>query len=279
MKDLKKSFIFIVFFYLLITNFVFGQQDIGKTKLGVVKLIIHQGDAVETGAGIIISHYQNVMFILTAYHVIDKADSIFVEFYKPPTLRLPAKRFKKVDREKDLGVIYIQNLRIRSGLEPLLIGDISNLKELDEVIALGHPANFEWDLSRGNFSAMDPSSHLIRFFGTTIDFGNSGGPLLNKNYELIGIVTKKQGQHGFALEINHVIDILKEWRIPTGNLRQGDREISSGGINWWWLGAGGATVAGVVARIFIVSGGGNGGNGNGNGNGFLPKPPDFPPDN
>jgi S1-C subfamily serine protease len=230
-------------------NSIFAIQDKDMAKKGVVKLNVYQEDAIETGAGIVLSIRQNVLFILTAYHVIDEADSIIVQFYDSPALQMKAQAYERIDRDKDLAVLYVRNYQDPAAAIPLYLGDISKIKELDEVVALGHPGNFEWEPSAGNFRTLDPSNHLIRFEGITIDFGNSGGPLLNKDFELIGMVTKKLAQYGYALEINHAIEILRNWTVPV-DLQP--RPLDEGGRKkWWWIG-GGVTVVGGTVLYFLT---------------------------
>lgn len=262
MKSLKNATIIATVLILCFVqkHSVLAYQEQEEVKKGVVKLTVHQGEAKEVGAGIVLSKISEVLFILTAYHVIDKADSIFVEFYQSPALRMKAQVFQKVDKGKDLAVLYVRNFKDTTTVSHLFLGNITRLKELDELSAIGHPANFEWEITAGNYQDLDPSTHLIRFEGK-IDSGNSGGPLLNKNFELIGMVLTEQAQYGFALEINHAIEIVRNWKLPV------DFQPPPKGKKWWWIG-GGAVATGITA-YFVFR------NGDDQKNGFslLPDPP------
>ena len=74
---------------------------------------------------------------------------------------------------------------------PIPVGDISKLREGDEVIALGHPLGFSFTVTRGIISARSREFDGKVFLQTdaAINPGNSGGPLLDQNGCVIGINT------------------------------------------------------------------------------------------
>lgn len=269
MKGLKKATIVVTIltFCIVQVHSVLAFQEQEEVKKGVVKLTVHQDEVTEVGAGIVLSKLSEVLFILTAYHVIDKADSIFVEFPEAPALRMKAQVFQKVDKDKDLAVLYIPNFKDTTTVFHIFLGDTTRLKELDEVSAIGHPGDFEWEISAGKYQKLDPSTQLIRFEGK-INSGNSGGPLLNKNFKLIGMVTKKQAQYSYAVEISHAIEIVRNWKIPVDLIVRPPKR--GGGKKWWLIGGGvvGGTVLYIVTRPEKVTNGPN----------LLPKP-ENPPNN
>ncbi|MFC1929539.1 trypsin-like peptidase domain-containing protein [Chloroflexota bacterium] len=96
----------------------------------------------------------------------------------------------------DVAVLSLDNAL---GVEPLRLGDSSQVLPGDPVVAIGNPFNLPQSLTSGIVSqlnrnveiAQDSTTHsvpnLIQF-DATVNFGNSGGPLLNSNGEVVGLV-------------------------------------------------------------------------------------------
>src|SRR5205085_8099468 len=105
------------------------------------------------------------------------------------------------------------------------LGDSDRLRVGEEVLALGNPLGLDQSLTRGIVSATNrilPATFfslqepLIQV-DTPINHGNSGGPLLNRCGEVVGITTAiiSDSQNiGFAIPINLaktvVPDLLKQ---------------------------------------------------------------------
>jgi len=239
--------------------FILGQSpdvwaaEIENVKKGVVKITVEKpGDVIETGAGIVLAARREAFFILTAYHVIDEAQSIWVTFYEYPAEKFAAKLFEKYDQANDIAVIYIRNSGVPKGIPKLQLGDVSKINELDKVFAIGHPAANEWEFSSAEVRSSELSQ--FRFSGDAVDPGNSGGALLNKEFQLIGLITKERPGNGIALKIDDALEILKNWQIPF------DFELKRSGRKWgWWVA--GLGLAGGAAAILALGGGDGDGKG------------------
>ena len=146
------------------------------------------GGTVETGlgSGVVINARGAV---LTAFHVVDGAAQIQVEF--ADGTRSPA-RVTTGRPEQDVAVLAVDQLpevvvpAVMAGPPP--IGDA--------VFAVGNPLGLRDSLSAGVVSATDrridtprgPLQGLIQF-DAAVNPGNSGGPLLNRAGQVVGIVT------------------------------------------------------------------------------------------
>ena len=128
------------------------------------------------------------------------------------------------DREKDLAILRPASARIKS---PLPLCYASYPKPGEEVFALGNPRGLANTVTRGIVSSVRRAEGEFRSVvpeGTTliqtdaaVNPGNSGGPLLNANGEVVGIVTfKRSAGEGlnFALSIIDALDAIKAKR-PT----------------------------------------------------------------
>ncbi|MDO5026567.1 MAG: trypsin-like peptidase domain-containing protein [Tissierellia bacterium] len=167
---------------------------------------IIQGEAI--GSGVIVSQDG---YILTNAHVVadaDKEDGANVLFYDNSKANA---RILFVDQTLDLAVIKVD----RTDLTPIEMGDSELVQVGDKAIAIGNPVglNLQSTLTSGYISGinrsiqMQDSSVLDGLFQTdaAINSGNSGGALLNKNGQLIGINTAKVQSTdgiGFAIPIN-----------------------------------------------------------------------------
>ena len=162
---------------------------------------------VSWGSGFIISPDG---YIITNNHVIDKAKKIVV------TLKDGRKFNAKVvgaDPEIDIALLKINAKKLKY----VPLGDSDKVKVGEWVIAIGNPLMYDHTVTAGIISAKGRrlSSGLESFLQTdaAINFGNSGGPLVNMAGEVIGVNTaiSAQGQNiGFAVPINMVKEILPD---------------------------------------------------------------------
>ena len=147
-------------------------------------------DNSEIGSGVVVSGNADV---LTALHVIEDAATIELGFADGS--RTPA-FVTNVDLERDIAVL---RPLIPPGLVvPATVGSSSALRIGDEVFTVGNPLGLVGSLSAGVVSGLDrefqPSDRDIRLegviqFDAAVNLGNSGGPLLNKRGQVVGIVT------------------------------------------------------------------------------------------
>jgi len=131
--------------------------------------------------------------ILTNLHVIDGATSIKVTFFDG--LESVA-TIKSVQPTDDLAVLQAQ--KIPDDLVAATMRSTADLQSGDEVIAVGFPFGIGPSVSSGVVSGLkrsfrspdgkQPMSNLIQF-DAAANPGNSGGPLVNTEGEVLGIVT------------------------------------------------------------------------------------------
>ncbi|HTJ99217.1 MAG TPA: trypsin-like peptidase domain-containing protein [Bordetella sp.] len=147
-------------------------------------------EAVNIGSGVVITD-QGV--ILTNYHVIAGARRLKVRFYDGHESEASV---LAVQPDKDLAVIRAASLP--DDLPAATLGSSRNLTPGDEVVAVGFPFGIGPSVSSGVVSGLNrefvsPESkqdldHLIQF-DAAANPGNSGGPLVNMDGEVVGIVT------------------------------------------------------------------------------------------
>jgi S1-C subfamily serine protease len=145
------------------------------------------GDRSGLGSGVIVNADGD---ILTSLHVVEGAGTITVSF--SDGTKSPA-AIRSADAPHDIAVLA--PARLPEVVVPAVLGGGTQVGE--EVFAVGHPLGLVGSLSAGVVSGLDRSFPLGngRSIGGMIQFdaavnpGNSGGPLLNRNGQVIGIVT------------------------------------------------------------------------------------------
>jgi len=155
--------------------------------------------------------------ILTNKHVIKYAEAITVAFNNGKTLK--GSKYRE-DPILDLAIIKVDNNNIK--LIPAKFGNSNNLRVGEDVIAIGHALGLEGgpSVSKGIISALNRTisdgvendmTGLIQT-DAAINSGNSGGPLVNNEGEVIGINTIRTGSDGigFAININNSLDSAKK---------------------------------------------------------------------
>jgi serine protease Do len=176
------------------------------------------------GSGFIISEDG---YILTNYHVIEGADKIRVSLTDDDT----EYRAEVVgtDPSTDLALIKISS---DHKLPTVPLGDSDDLRVGEWVIAVGNPYYYEHTVTVGVVSAKgrklaelskDPSLDEFIQTDAAINFGNSGGPLLNVAGEVVGVnsAISSVGQGiGFAVPINTAKTILPQLKA-SGHVARG----------------------------------------------------------
>ena len=196
--------------------------DLDELNRSVVKIHSHLVDqADETGAGIVVRLDGGIAYILTAFHVVDGAETIEVEFHDDPVRRFSAELLR-FDEPLDIAVIFVDDDRIPTELPKFSLPIATNLTEGTEVAAIGHqPGNLDWQVSRETVTnendPLDPRIFLFTKGG--IDRGNSGGPILSGD-ALIGVVVAKKPTFGAAVKIDNVLPYLDQWRVDYSQLER-----------------------------------------------------------
>ena len=173
------------------------------------------------GSGVVIS---NEGLIMTNHHVIDNSTEVRVIFEDG---RLYEATIIGSDKLTDIGLIKIN----ASNLIPIAIGNSDNMLVGDLAVAIGHPLTLGAapTVTTGVVSALerrldvggDTMDSAVTLFGliqtdAPITRGSSGGALINKNGELIGITTAiatadvgAEGL-GFAVPVNLALGIAED---------------------------------------------------------------------
>jgi serine protease Do len=152
--------------------------------------------------------------ILTNHHVVDGADRLMVKLADGRSLRA---RVIGSDPDTDVALIKIDGV---AGMPVVELGDSAALRVGEWVCAIGNPLAYEHTVTVGVVSYLgrklfDESLDNYIQTDAAIDFGNSGGPLINTSGEVIGInaaISSEGNSIGFAVPINQARDVLAQLR-------------------------------------------------------------------
>ena len=129
-------------------------------------------------------------YILTNAHVVADMRRVRVVFSDDSFL--PA-RLVGADAEEDIAVLKVE----AENLTPAEFGDSNQLRCGDMVVAIGDPLGYRTSITQGIVSALDRTVEvdgvLMDLIQTSapINFGNSGGALINDHGQVVGITTIK----------------------------------------------------------------------------------------
>ena len=141
------------------------------------------------GAGVIVDDAAD---ILTSFHIVDGADRVTVRFADGTE---SVAQVVSTLPEKDIAVLRPETPPAQ--ITPATLGDPSRLAPGAPAFVIGHPFGLTGSLSAGVISGLGrsltvpgkaPLEGLIQF-DAAVNPGNSGGPLVDANGEVVGIVT------------------------------------------------------------------------------------------
>lgn len=182
-----------------------------KVSPSIVNIDADISEGISSGTGCIVD---SSGIILTSKHVI--------EGFKDLKITLPCGKsysgeiVKTKVNNKDFILIKIKP---EESLQPIKLGDSSQVKVGQKVLAIGNPFGFNRTLTTGIVSRVDTKRNKIQT-DAAINPGSSGGPLLNLSGEVIGINqsiynpdnNKSNIGIGFAIPVNSAKNYIKEVR-------------------------------------------------------------------
>ncbi|MFC2007269.1 trypsin-like peptidase domain-containing protein [Chloroflexota bacterium] len=198
-------------------------------KVNMATVQISNGEGT-VGSGFI---FDSAAHVLTAYHVIENLTSIYVIFADG---RISTATSIGSSEISDVAVLTLND---SPGIEPPPVADSSKLQIGEPVVAIGSPFGMNATLTAGIVSQTDRIvdiegdtatrrvSNLLQF-DAPVNFGNSGGPLINSSGEIIGLIVARIGpDEGDG--VNYAVSANKFKRIA-------DSIIKQGSFDYPWIG-------------------------------------------
>lgn len=227
-------------------------------------------ESQSSGSGIIIGKNDSELLVVSNNHVVSGSDTLTVTFINNTSVEA---QIKGTDPDKDLAVIAVPLDKIdedtMSQIAVATLGDSSELKVGEPVIAIGNALGYGQSVTNGIVSAKDRTlssstaegeteENSVKYIQTNaaINPGNSGGALLNMNGEVIGINTAKVADSavegmGYAIPVSDVSDIIEDLMNRTTRTKVNEGEQGQLGITGFDVAEENAAMYGMPKGVYI----------------------------
>lgn len=177
------------------------QDIIEKYQGAIIQIATQTG----TGTGFYVKEFD---IIVTNNHVVNNMAEVTIQG------KAFAKSLSRVwytDRKHDLAFLQPPP---SDNLADVHLGKYEEMKDGDDVVAIGHPYGLNYTATQGVISKVDRIRDGLKFIqiDAAINPGNSGGPLVNDKGEVIGVnsfIIKGGDNLGFALPVNYLRTALQ----------------------------------------------------------------------
>lgn len=190
-------------------------QDTSTTELSknaqdaivTIKQIDRRGEESGIGSGFFISSKN---LVVTNLHVIGEGRPVTVSTKDNPNIKVAG--VHAWSRLHDIAILKVEG--VENSFEPLILGGRSEpLKKGQSVIAIGNPQGLENSVVEGVVSEIRTFDKTEMYqLAMPIEPGNSGGPLVDRQGRVHGVITLKSlvtDNLGFAVSIKHVRELLE----------------------------------------------------------------------
>jgi len=217
-----------------------------KSEDGVVRVNVQRNETLEgvngVGSGFV---FDKRGHIITNAHVVDDAKKVVVTFLDGRSYNAEV---IGIDKFTDIAIIKVNTDLIR--LQPLPLGDSSNLKVGEPIAAIGNPFGLSGSMTSGIVSQLErllPSGSGYSIpdviqTDAAINPGNSGGPLLNMRGEIVGINTAIQSATGEFTGVGFVIPSQTVAKIVPTIIEKGEYKHP-------WIGISGRDIDPDLAKV------------------------------
>jgi serine protease Do len=165
-----------------------------------------------TGSGFYIKEFD---IIVTNNHVVDNAAEVTIQGKIFPK---SLSRVWYTDRKHDLAFLEPPH---GAALADISLGNYEEMKDGDEIVAIGHPYGLNYTATQGVISKVDRIRDGLKYIqiDAAINPGNSGGPLVNDKGQIIGVnsfIIRGGDNLGFALPVNYLRTALQLYKPNRG---------------------------------------------------------------
>ena len=203
------------------------------------------------GSGIIVGKSDTELLIVTNNHVVEDTTSLTVEFVDGSVI--DSAYVKGTNSSNDVAIVAIKIDDLDDdtidAIKLAVMGDSDELQVGDGVVAIGNALGYGQSVTSGVVSALNRNITLdygdlnVIQTDASINGGNSGGALVNRKGEVVGINVAKASQSssssasvegmGYAIPISEVKDIInelmnKETKLPVAEDEKGYVGITKG---------------------------------------------------
>ena len=174
------------------------------------------------GSGFFVNNQQ----IVTNHHVVQNCRNIAVRGAIKPSLV----NLQYYNEQHDIAVLKVQELGNSPNRIASLRQNTNTIETNDVIFSIGYPLEHGktglYLINKANITSIENQDGANSFqFTDTVDHGNSGGPLIDKSSNVIGVVTSRvtysdqnnnQKSYGSAISIEWVMNFLRQNNVLYG---------------------------------------------------------------
>jgi len=187
-----------------ISILILSAHTYGQTASIVYQNTVNSVVTIETDLGTGSGFFVSNNLVATNFHVIEGASNAII-ILNSTSQTFKVEGFVAKDEKNDLAILKVSYL---SGV-PLKFAT-NNIKQGDDILAIGSPKGIPATISKGIISNLNSEMKLIQI-DASISHGSSGGPVLNLNGEVIGVAVGaiENGQNlNFAIPVRLLENLL-----------------------------------------------------------------------
>ncbi len=202
------SLVFSLFFLFCVVTTVTAQtpQQVAQNAFRSTVLLVMEdtnGQPLSLGSGLFVGDGQ----IATNLHVVEGAARGYAKLVGQET-KFNIEGYTAIDEKRDLIILKVTAF----GTQVISLGNSDLVQVGETVYAVGNPHGLEGTFSDGIISSIRPvgSDKLIQITAP-LSLGSSGGPVLNRRGEVIGVsvLTIRDGQNlNFAIPSNYLKNLI-----------------------------------------------------------------------
>lgn len=177
-------------------------------KHSIVFIEASNNEYLSKGMGFVYKIEKNINYIVTSYHVIDNSEIIYV--YNLDNDKIKAQivdydkytdlALLKIDDKLNLKEIKISNNNVNKSDEVYYFDIDNNIREKGKVLSLNNEIFLETSYGNSYYEGISIDGNISE--------GNSGGPVLNKKNEVIGLIALKEKNKNTSIFLP-IEDIMK----------------------------------------------------------------------
>lgn len=252
LRRIISLFAVVVFMFSFITMTV-SADTASDAKNSVVAVINQNG--TNYGTGFAIGEVgKPVEYIVTNNHVVDgdAGNTTATVAFDLASNDYVLANVYFYDATRDIAILKLPQATEKR--EAMVLCPMDKVDPDDAFAALGYPGNQETDwpkynkdditITKGGIKKADRINGLdVYMLDLTITHGNSGGPLVNSEGEVVGINTFGLNDDNYAIAIDELLNVIDPDRIPV---------TLHGGINWLLVGGGAVLFVILVLLILLL---------------------------
>jgi S1-C subfamily serine protease len=238
--QIKKSFLILSLLFLFISNSSFAQADLPvyKSTVESIGLITDQSGFVASG------FFVNDNTFITNYHVSEGIDIKTAVIEMKDGRAFTIKKIIKQYYKKDLAIIQINE----ASDDYLTLADSADIRDREKVYSIGNPTDDDykihyyaitegkitdiliddWYYDKEEWATENEYQHaaFVIKHTATIHPGNSGGPLLNSDGEVVGINTFFYSDlKNYAIHVSELERYLRENKIEYNQSKSSEKNL------------------------------------------------------